>query len=513
MKSKDLIKQKFRQDFVEALKSEDPDQLTAVVENLADDIQESVMNDFEAFRQTNDSSILAARGVHQLTSEETKFYQALVKALETGDIKQSFAGIENAYPEETINSVIEGIRSEFPLLDAIDFTITPALVTKVLKNGATAAKAFWGTLNTEITKELNGAIETMDVTKCKNTAYMPIPKDMINAGLMWLDAYARALLVEASGTSLCFGTTSGNGKDCPIGMDRDTSATAAVRNGEYPQQEPIDIEDLDVETFGALFAELAVDETGRSRVVSDVIFVVNPVDYYSRIIPAVSYRDLNGNYVFTLPFPVKFIEEPSIELGKAIIGIGKNYNLTAGYGGKDGVIEFDDSYKFLEDLRIYTTKIHANGQPKDSKSFLYLDINSLPVVALSRDNTVLSVSAPAGDTSLLGKNASDLQSDVIIGNGEITGNLKYVTGYTGFSGVAAEQKGNFLALHIESDGADSIAAGLLNGKHALATLDEDGLIILQITDKARQKVKVVVTKGTKTHTRVYALDGLNLAKE
>lgn len=512
MKSKDLIKQKFRQDFVNALKSEDPEQLSGVLENLADEIQQSVMDDFEAYKQTNDSGILTARGVHQLTSAETKFYQALKQALETGDIKQAFAGLENAYPEETINSVTDGIRSEFPLLDAIDFTITPALVTKVLKNGATAAKAFWGALNTEITKELNGSIETMDVTKCKNTAYMPIPKDMIDAGLMWLDAYVRALLTEATGTSLCFAVTTGTGKDCPIGMDRDVSKNAAVVNENYPQQAPVVIDELDVATFGALFAELATDETGRSRTVSDVIMVVNPVDYYSRIIPAVSYRDLNGNYVFTLPFPVKFIEEPSLELGKAIIGIGKNYNLTAGYGGKDGVINFDDSYKLLEDLRIYLTKIHANGMPKDSKSFIYLDINALPVVSLSRDTTEISVSAIGADTSVLGKDAGDLQDNILIGNGEITGTLKYVTGYTGFSGLAAEQKGNFIALHIESANADSIKCGLLNGKNGLATLDADGDIVLQITDKARQKVKVVVTKGTKTTTRVFSLDELVLEK-
>lgn len=52
----------------------------------------------------------------------------------------------------------------------------------------------------------------------------------------------------------------------------------------------------------------------------------------------------------------------------------------------------------------------------------------------------LSVDAdiPAG-TNLLGKSVTDLQSDIVLGDGEITGALKHVTGYTDFSGDASEQ--------------------------------------------------------------------------
>ena len=53
--------------------------------------------------------------------------------------------------------------------------------------------------------------------------------------------------------------------------------------------------------------------------------------------------------------------------------------------------------------------------------------------------------------SLLGKELSDLQSGVSVGQDAIAGTLKYVTGYTGFSGDPAEQEGHYLALHIDTD--------------------------------------------------------------
>ncbi|MBP9989606.1 MAG: hypothetical protein KBT46_08945 [Ruminococcus sp.] len=91
--------------------------------------------------------------------------------------------------------------------------------------------------------------------------------------------------------------------------------------------------------------------------------------------------------------------------------------------------------------------------------------------------------------------------------------MKYVTGFTGFSGVAAEQKGYFLAIHAESTDATTITLELLNGKSTGAkTLDSDGDMVIQITDKTKQKIKIVASDGTNTTTRIYALDNLSLVE-
>ena len=125
----------------------------------------------------------------------------------------------------------------------------------------------------------------------------------------------------------------------------------------------------------------------------------------------------------------------------------------------------------------------------------------------------LSVGADIGaGVDLLGKSVSDLQTGVSVGANEITGTLKYVSDYTGFSSNVAEQSGNYLAIHCDTDVvADSITVELIGGTvgHPV-TLDSDGLIVLRITNTATQSVRVVATKGSETVTKTFSLTGLTL---
>lgn len=125
----------------------------------------------------------------------------------------------------------------------------------------------------------------------------------------------------------------------------------------------------------------------------------------------------------------------------------------------------------------------------------------------------LSVDADiAAGTDLLGKSVSDLQSGISVGDNAITGTLKYVTGYTGFSGDTAEQKGNYIALHASSSGADSITLELIGGVSGRGevTLDGDGLMIIRISN-INQQVKIRAYKnGIVANSRQYSLAGLTL---
>lgn len=127
----------------------------------------------------------------------------------------------------------------------------------------------------------------------------------------------------------------------------------------------------------------------------------------------------------------------------------------------------------------------------------------------------LSVDADiSAGTDLLGKSASDLQTDIEIGDDEITGTLKYVTGYTGFSGEVSEQSGNYLALHCAAPGSDKITVELVGGTTAHPVqLDSDGLIVVRITDKTTQKIKVVAYEGDNAVVKEYGLSGLTLNAE
>ena len=67
--------------------------------------------------------------------------------------------------------------------------------------------------------------------------------------------------------------------------------------------------------------------------------------------------------------------------GKAAVGIAKNY-FAAINGGQSGIIEFSDENQFLEDNRVYTTRVYGGGQPVDNTSFAYLDISGVEAPAL-----------------------------------------------------------------------------------------------------------------------------------
>ena len=106
----------------------------------------------------------------------------------------------------------------------------------------------------------------------------------------------------------------------------------------------------------------------------------------------------------------------------------------------------------------------------------------------------------ADSVDLLGKVASNLQEGVFIKDGKVFGTLKYVTEYTGFSGLPEEQEGYYLVLHFECEGADSIK---VNG----VTLDEDGIHILIIKKKGG-KFFVEITKDENTFSEYIDISGL-----
>ncbi|MBR6045754.1 MAG: hypothetical protein IKP95_12860 [Ruminococcus sp.] len=100
----------------------------------------------------------------------------------------------------------------------------------------------------------------------------------------------------------------------------------------------------------------------------------------------------------------------------------------------------------------------------------------------------------------------DLQSGITIGEDGITGTLKYVSDYTGFSGDVSLQSGNFLVLHSTTnhDGA-TITVTVTNP----VTLDDDGIVVLRVADKDTQTVTISASKeGYDTVTKVYSLSGL-----
>jgi hypothetical protein len=271
---------------------------------------------------------------------------------------------------------MDDMRAAYPLLNLIDFTNTGAAIKWVL-NGQGAQAATWDELNTEITKDLEGAINVVDMTQRKLSAFMFVTEDMLDLGPAWVDRYVRAILSESLSAGLEIGMVDGNGLKQPIGMTRNFAGSLDPSTG-YARKSPITVTDFSPVSYGALLAALAVDgNTQKERPVSRALLVVNPVDYFTKIMPATTMLTNLGSYVGNvLPFPTDVVQSVGVPSGHAVLGIARKYFMGVGTS-KGGKLEYTDHYKFLEDLRTYKIKFFGMGRPYDINAFLYLDIENL----------------------------------------------------------------------------------------------------------------------------------------
>lgn len=377
MKSKDLLKQELLNGLKEAMQSEDEGAIAQAFTEFGLSVQQNILEDVKAYQETADKEILAKRGVHQLTQKENVFYQSVIEAMKSNDVRQSFTGLEVAFPETIIDNIIADIKSEHPLLDEINFQNT-TILTKVLVNKKGVQLAQWGPLGSKITKELEGAIGKIDLTLCKLSAYIPISKDMLEVGPQWIDAYVRGTLSEAIACALETAIVTGTGKDEPIGMDRDVSENVTVTGGVYPKKAVVKIMDLSPKTYGKLLSTLVKGPNDKKRPVNSVVLIVNPVDYFTKVMPATTIRGTDGTYKNNVfPFPTTVIQSCGVNEGEAIIGLSEKYFMGIGAGSNGGKIEYSDEFKFLDDERVYLTKLYGNGRALDNNAFILLDISKL----------------------------------------------------------------------------------------------------------------------------------------
>jgi hypothetical protein len=381
MKSKDVIKAELKQRFATAMKGEDPNAIVEAFTEFAVAMQQEVVEDFHAFQKTQDVALLTKRGVRQLTSDERKFYDSWIMAAKSDEPKMAFTGLDSTtLPMTILDTVLEDIKTQFPLLAAINIQNT-ATITRMVVNKEGVQFATWGALQSTIATELSGAIGTIDVGTNKLTAFMAISRDMLDAGPEWMDVYVRTVLAEALGFGLCKGIIAGTGKDEPIGWLKDIKGS--VTNGVYPDKTAITITDLNATTIGGIAATLATGPNGRQRAVPEILVTVNPKDYFTKVMPATTYMTPNGTYVNdVLPYPSKIVQDTNVPSGKAIFALASRCFVGVGNGGSGGKIEFSDEFKFLDDQRVYKIKLYGNGQPLDENACVIADISGLEALAL-----------------------------------------------------------------------------------------------------------------------------------
>ncbi len=367
----------------DSVRNNDTEAMSAAMNEWQLFVEERIMEQANGVVQATDRSILAARGVRQLTTEETKFYEDFIASAKQEGV---ITNITSSLPPTVIDAVMEDVKNEHPLLDFIDFTNTGA-ASKWVLNGQGAQAATWDELNTELVKKLSGALDVLDMTACKLSAYMFCTQDMLDLGPSWLDAYCRGVLTDALAVGLETGLVDGNGLKQPTGMTRNFTGNLNQTTG-YARKTATAVTSFDVVSYGALLANLAKDAFNKPRAISKVILICNPVDYFTKILPATTLLTAGGEYRYNvLPFPTDIIQSVGVEAGHAVIGIAKNYFMGLGTS-KGGKLEYSDDYKFVEDLRTYKIKLYGNGRAKDINSFLYLDISNLQPLNLTVNSIV-----------------------------------------------------------------------------------------------------------------------------
>lgn len=341
-------------------------------------LQESVLAEAKGLIQAADNQVLAGRGARALTSEETKYYQGLIAALKSSNPKQALADFNVILPVTVIDAVFEDLTEEHPLLDAIQFMPTGALIEILVNTQDGRQLATWDQLCSEIIKELTGGFKKFDLSQDKLSAFLPICKAMLDLGPTWLDRYVRTILSEAIANGLEKGIIDGTGLNQPVGMRRDPNSALDPVNG-YELVPLATMTEITPESYGALLADLSVSPNGLNRVITEVLFVVNPVTFFKKVLPATTIQKPDGVYVNDVfPFPTRVVQSAWQPEGEAIIGLGKRYFMGLGTS-KGGKIEYSDEYRFLEDERVYLTKLYGTGRPLDSNSFKRLDIKDLKV--------------------------------------------------------------------------------------------------------------------------------------
>ena len=347
-----------------------------MMERVGFDLKQEYENQLADLRKSLDEKVLQQRGANLLTSEERKFYQAFGDCIRAKDPKQAITDGNLIMPDTIINRVFEELQSDHPLLSRINF-IPSGAAAKIITNTNGYQQAVWGELCDDIVKEILAGFAVVNTTLFKLSAFLPVCKAMLDLGPEWLDSFIRQTLYEAYANGAEAGFYDGTGKDQPIGMTRQVGAGVTVTDGVYPRKVKIVVNDLSTGTLGRLLGMLAVDANGKPRQVRDLILVVNPQDYFQRVMPATTVMAPDGTYRNNvLPYPIDIIQSAAVQPGEAALGIGYRYLGLIG-SERDGRIEYSDHYQFLQDNRVYLIKGYANGMPLDNNAFLFLDISGL----------------------------------------------------------------------------------------------------------------------------------------
>ncbi|MED4589427.1 MULTISPECIES: phage major capsid protein [Priestia] len=343
---------------------------TEAFQNYFDALQQEVASNIS--KQVNsemlDRSILQQRGQNVLTSEETKFFNAVVQ---DGGFKD-----DSILPETTQERIFEELVTEHPLLGALGLQDLGA-VTKFIYSDATKAYA-WGELFGDIRGQVNAAFREESIGQLKLTAFAAIPNDMLELGPVWVERFVRTVLIESYTVGLEFGFVNGGGAvvSQPVGLMKNVDpTTGAITTKESSGTLTFAPSQYGETVAGELYEvvkALSTNAKGKARkVLNKIVMVVNPIDAIG-VQARNTIQTANGQWVMALPYNIQVVESEEVPVGKAVFFVKGEY--LAAIAGGYKLKKFDQTLA-IEDATLYTIKQFANGKPKDNKTALVYDLN------------------------------------------------------------------------------------------------------------------------------------------
>ncbi|MFF2793528.1 phage major capsid protein [Lysinibacillus xylanilyticus] len=360
-----------KQNYMNLVKAEDttPEQLSNAFDEmftaLQGDLTEKITAD--ARNEVHDAQILAARGQNVLTSEERKFFNAVVQE---GGFKE-----DTILPITTQERVFEDLVTEHPLLSVIGLQDLGA-ITRFIYSDPTKTYA-WGALFGEIKGQVNTAFREEQIGQLKLTAFAAIPKDMLELGPEYVERYVRELLVESYSVGLEYGLVNGRGpsQNEPIGLMKDVAENGAITDKKSLGKltfAPSEFGQVVAGELHDVIKALSKDAKDKPRkVLNKIVMLVNPIDAIS-VQARNTIQTSNGQWVTALPYNIQVVESEEIPEKKALFFVTGAY--LAAIAGGYKLNKFDQTLA-IEDAMLYTIKQFANGKPKDNKTALLYDLD------------------------------------------------------------------------------------------------------------------------------------------
>ena len=255
--------------------------------------------------------------------------------------------------------------------------------------------------------------------------------------------------------------------------------------------------DLVGEDYGVTIDEAAHTITATGE--------LKKVDDYEDMFPGES--KLTSYYL-----PVKLLGENGTTV-KSTTLLGTEKTLTFGQtGDEEGTMVLIMAINPASPTRELTITPAAVGYSLNAETSYMVDASACDFEGYVPP--VVNVTAPAGDKIYCGKQANNIQQNLVVGDSEITGQLFYFDSFPeAFPANESLQHGNYLVLDFSAEPADTIIKVELQGGNTVMkepVVVDDGWCIFHVTS-SEQKLHVIGEYNHQTYDKIYDLTNLHLS--